>query len=138
MPYFYFHPKNSVGQKLADNQGAHAMAYTNRAELDMRLQSLIVEAGYDLWPACHTVLGSLAGPIDKTLPLDPDNEIDRTVMKLCKASPAPWSYVKILNGPQMSCVVGYCSTPASSPYAMTASEMAQKGIIQAEYMPRPM
>lgn len=135
MPIFYFHPQNKLAKRMAEMTGVKGMMYTNRGELDFKLQGLLVELGEDVWSTFHTILGSLAGPINGHIPLDPDIEIDRNTLKLCHSSKTPWSFVKIINGPRMSCVVGYCSTPASSPYAMGTAEMAQKGILNVSHMP---
>jgi len=135
MPVFYYHPQNAVSKKLAEITNSKGFLYVNRGELELKIQKLVVEAGYDLWPTFHTVLGSLAGTIDKHLPMNPDDELDRHTLKLCNSSKTPWSYVKVLNGPNMSCVIGYCSTPASSPYALSNSEMARRGIIAVSHMP---
>ena len=136
MPVFYFHPQNSVAKKLQEaNDDGRGFLYVNRGQLEFKLQNILDKAGYDLWSSCHFVIGSLAGAIDLHIPLDPDVELDRHSIKLCKTK-ASWSYVKVLNGPKMSCVIGYCSSPASNPYNMTTTEMAQKGIIQAGYVPR--
>jgi hypothetical protein len=140
MPIFYYHPQNKLAKQLAEMTGQKGFLYTNRNELEFKLQRQLAELGIDIWPQFHTMLGSLAGTIDKHLlqtpnALDPDNELDRHTLKLCKSSQTPWSYIKIFNGPKMSCVLGYCSTPASSPFNMSAVQMAQKGIIGVSHMP---
>jgi len=141
MPVFYFHPISRIPQKLAEMTGEKGFLYTNRNELEMKLQRLLAESGEDIWPTFHTMLGSLAGTVDKHLSqlpgggLDPDNELDRHTLKLCKSSPTPWSFIKVFNGPRMSFVMGYCSTPASSPFNMSAVQMAQKGIISTSHVP---
>lgn len=135
MSIFYFHPQNSVAKKLADLTDSKGFAYTTRAELDLKLQRLIGEIGFDLWPTFHTVIGSLAGSIDLHIPLDPDDELDSMAIKTCK-SKAPWSYVKVLNGPKLMQVVGYCSSAAGQPYAMSVTEQAQRGLTGATFVPR--
>jgi len=136
MSVFYFHPHNAVAKKLQEaNNDLRGFTYTNRAEMEFRLQRYISDVGYDVWPQCHFILGSLAGAIDLHISLDPDDELDRYSIKLCKTK-ASWSYVKVLNGPKMSCVIGYSSSAASNPYSMGATEMAQKGIIKTGYVPR--
>jgi len=135
MPVFYYHPRNSVGQKLQEINGSKGFLYTNRGEMELRLNRQLAEAGYDIWPTYHCVVGSLAGCVDMQIALDPDDELDRHSIKLC-ATKTPWTYVKVINGPKMSCVVGYCSSSANSPFSMTNAEMAQKGIISSSYIPR--
>ena|SRR5215208_2999739 len=140
MPIFYYHPQNAVAKKLAELTETRGFIYDNRAVMEIKLQHQIAEAGYDLWPTFHTVLGSLAGTIEKHLmqtnkPLNPDDELDRITLKICKSSASPWSYVRVVNGPAMSCVVGYCSTPASSPFNMSAAEMAKRGLISVSHVP---
>lgn len=140
MPIFYYHPQNEVAKKLAELTNSRGFFYENRGVMEIKLQHLIAEAGYDLYPTFHTMLGSLAGTVEKHLmqtgvALNPDDELDRMTLKLCKSSSSPWSFVKVINGPQMSCCVGYCSTPASSPFAMSATEMAKRGLIPVSHMP---
>jgi hypothetical protein len=140
MPVFYYHPTNQIAQRLAEMTRQKGFMYTNRAELEFKLQNQLAEAGYDIWSTFHTMLGSLAGTIDKHLlqspsALDPDNELDRHTLKLCKSSKTPWSFIKVLNGNKMSFVMGYCSTPASNPFGMSALQMAQRGIISTSHMP---
>lgn len=140
MPIFYFHPTNTVARQLSEMSNERGFFYTNRSELEFKIQRLIGEAGYDIWPNFNTVLGTLAGNVEKHLQqsfaLDPDNPLDNQTLKLCKSSPTPWSWMKIHNGPKMSFVVGYCSTPALNPHGMSAVQMAQKGIIQTSVVPR--
>lgn len=140
MPIFYYHPENIVSKKLMDLTNSRGFLYDNRGVLEIKLQQQIAQAGYDLWPTFHTVLGTLAGSIVKHLgqqadALNPDDELDRLTIKLCHSSPTPWSWVKVLNGPKMNCVIGYCSTPATSPHSMSAVEMAKRGIIATNFVP---
>lgn len=135
MSVFYFHPQNIVAKKLADLTQVHGFQYGTRSELEFKLQGLISDAGYDLYPTFHTVISSLAGAIDLHLPLDPDNELDRHSLKLVK-NRASWSSIRVVNGPRMSTCVGYVSQGAQSPIGMGTTEMAQKGIIRASYVPR--
>lgn len=138
MGYFFFHPQNAVAKRLkAENEDTRVFTYINRAEMEFKIQNLMSRAGMNVWPTFHTVIGSLAGGVDKHIALNEDDTIERNVAKLCKSSPAPWSYVKILNGSEHNCVIGYCSSSPTSPFAMSVTEMAQKGIIQADYVPRP-
>ncbi len=135
MSIFYFHRSNAIGQKLSEAYGSHGFVYHNRYEMELKLQKIISECGYDLWPTFHTVIGSLAGSIDIHIPLNPDNELDRDALKLCK-NQTPWCFVRVANGPKMSCVVGYCSSGANNPFAMSTTEMSQKGIIKTSVVPR--
>ena len=135
MSVFYYHRQNIFSKKLMEMTGKHGFLYTNRGELEFRIQRELVEAGYDIWPTFHGVIGSLAGSIDLHIPLDPDDPLDAHTLKLCKTK-TPWCYLKINNGPQMSGVIGYCSTGAQSPFSMGNAEMAQRGIIPVSYVPR--
>jgi hypothetical protein len=135
MPVFYYHPQNVIAQRLQEMTGQRGFLYTNRSELELKLQKQLTEAGYDIWSTCHGVIGSLAGSIDLHIPLNPDDELDRHTLKLCKTK-TPWCFFRIVNGPKMSCVLGYCSTGAHSPFAMGSAEMAQKGIISSSFVPR--
>jgi hypothetical protein len=127
LPVFYYHPHDEVPKLLAEMTGVRGFLYTNRGELEFKLQQQLIEAGYDIDPRFHTVIGTLAGSIDYHIPLNPDDELDRHTLKLC-ASKAPWSWIKILNGPRMMMILGYVSSAGSSPYGMGAIEMVQKGL----------
>ena len=127
MPVFYYHPQHEVPKLLAEMTRQHGFLYTNRGELEFKLQQQLIEFGYDISPRFHTVIGTLAGSIDYHIPLNPDNELDRHTLKLC-ASKAPWSWIKILNGPKMMFIMGYVSSAGSSPFAMGSVEMVQKGL----------
>ena len=135
MSVFYYHKQNMVAQKLAEMTEVKGFVYHNRNELNLRIQKELAQAGYDIWPQCHSVIGSLAGSIDLHIELNPDDELDRYTLKLCK-SKTPWCFYRIINGPKMSGVLGYCSDGALTPFAMGAAEMAQKGIISVSSMPR--
>ena len=103
--------------------------------MEVKIQRFIAELGYDIWPTFHTVIGSLAGAIDLHINLDPDDPLDSYALKLCK-NLSPWCYIRVANGPKMSCVVGYCSSGANNPFAMSTAEMSQKGITKTSYVPR--
>ena len=135
MPVFYFHKQNKLAKHLTDVANVPGFTYQGRGELDFKIQRLLSDAGYDLWPTCHSVIGSLAGSIDLHIPLDPDLELDRYTLKLCKTK-APWSFYKVINGPKMSGVIGYCSAGALTPFAMGTIEQAQKGITAVGFVPR--
>lgn len=137
MAIFYFHPTNSVALKLKDLANAKGFIYTNRYEMEVRLQKLIAEAGYDVWPTFHTVLGGLPGSINNHIPIIDDNELDNYALKLMKGNTS-WGYVRIANGPKMSTVVGYCSSGANNPFALSTTQMAQSGIIRTSVVPRIM
>lgn len=135
MPIFYFHPQNVVPRELAEMTRSKGFMYTHRGELDIKLERLIAEAGHDIWSTYHTVLGSLPKSVDQMIPLDPDDPLDAHTLKLCNSSKTPWSYIKVINGNKMSFVMGYCSTPANSPFALSNTQMAQKGIMPTTYIP---
>lgn len=135
MPVFYYHPVNKIPQKLSEMTNKRGFLYTNRPELEFILQRQLSEAGYDLDPRFHTIVGSLAGSINYHIPLNPDDELDRHSLKLCKQK-SSWSYLKVLNGKKMAFIMGYVSTMGGNPFAMTNAEMAQKGIIQTTTIPR--
>jgi len=134
---FYFHKQNVLAKKLAEVANCHGFMYGNRAELEFKLQGLISDAGYDLWPTFHTIISSLAGAIDLHIALNPDDELDRHTLKLVK-NRASWSAIRVVNGPKMSTCVGYVSQGAQSPMSMGTVEQAQKGLIHTSYVPRPM
>lgn len=135
MPVFYFHRQNTLATKLIEMTGEKSFLYQSRGELEMKLQRLIGEAGYDLWPTFHTVMGGIASGIDLKFELDPEDPIDNHAIKLCKKD-APWYFVKIHNGPKMSCVVGYSSSCGQGPFNMSNTQMAQAGIIRTSVVPR--
>lgn len=137
MSVFYFHRQNMVAKKLSEMTELHGFHYGTRAELEFKLQRMLADAGYDLYPAFHTVISSLAGAIDLHIPLDPDNELDRHTLKIVK-NRASWSSIRIVNGPKMSTCIGYVSQGAQSPIGMGTTEMAQRGIIKSSYIPRQM
>lgn len=136
MAVFYYHPQNDLAKKLAEQAQQHGFMYPNRGVLELTLQKQIADLGYDIYPTFHTIIGSLNGAIDEHIPLNPDNELDRHTLKLCKQSRLPWCFVKVNNGPRMSGVVGFSSTGAQSPFGMGVVEMAQRGLTSASYVPR--
>lgn len=136
MPIFYFHPQNRIPQQLAEMSRQRGFQYTNRGELDLKLQRLLVEADYYIDPRFHTIAGSLAGTIQHHIYMNPDDELDRHSLKLCKQN-TPWSYIKILNGKDMMFIMGYASSGGASPFTMGVTEMAQKGLIGVSHIPRP-
>lgn len=133
---FYYHPKNLIARKLKDLTQTKGFLYTNRAELELRLAREMSEAGFEIWPQFHTIIGSIAGGIHLHIPLNPDEELDRHTIKMCQSNQSPWCFLKVVNGPKMSQVVGYCSTGAHQPFGLTNTQLAQKGIISATYVPR--
>jgi hypothetical protein len=140
LPIFYFHPQNEIPKKLAEMTRSKGFMHTNRPEFEFKLQTLFAELGIDLWPTFHTVLGSLPGTIISHMKqqpnfFDPDNEMDKHTMKVCKVSPTPWAWVKVVNGPQMNFIVGYSSMPALNPYNMTPVQAAQRGIVGVSHLP---
>jgi hypothetical protein len=134
---FYWHPNNLIAQKLADCSGVKGFLYQNRPELDMKIMRLLGEAGYDLYSTFHTLIGSIGGQINERVELNPDVELDRHTLKLIKNNVA-WSYCKVINGPRMSGVIGYCSSSGGNPYAMSDMQRAQAGITPVSFVPRPM
>ncbi len=135
MPVFYYHPVNKLSKKLAEMTNQRGFLYQNRGQLELTLQKQLSELGYYIQPTFHTIIGSLNYSIDYHIPLNPDDELDRHAIKLCKQK-NPWNYIKVLNGQDMMFVIGYVSAGGNSPFAMGAAEMAQKGIIGASYIPR--
>ena len=136
MPIFYFHPKNSVALKLKEaNNGEKSFTYVNRAQLEIKMQSLLTMAGYDLYSNFHTILGPFGQKIEDVISLNLDDPIDRQTHKLRQNSQTPWSYVKVNNGPHLRQVIGYCSTPAQNPFALGPVQMAQRGIISTNFVP---
>lgn len=133
---FYWHPHNSIAKKLAEYSEVKGFLYQNRGELEFKLARMIGDIGYDVYPQFHTVIGSIANPIDSMIPMNPDEVLDRHTLKLLKTK-APWSFCKVINGPTMSCVVGYCSSTGGNPYAMTDMQRVQAGLTGgASFMPR--
>lgn len=135
MPIFYYHPQNIVPKKLMEMTGKRGFLYNSRGELELTLQRLLVEAGYHVTPLFHTIIGSLAGSIDYHIPLNPDDELDRHTLKVCEQK-APWSYIKVMNGQDMMFIMGYVSSGGNSPFSLSPTQMAQKGIIGASHIPR--
>lgn len=135
MPIFYYHPLNSLSKKLIESTRERGFLYTNRSEMEFRIQQKIADLGYDIWPSFHTVLGSLGTPITQIIPLDPSDTLDSHTLRVCKLG-GSWGFIKVVNGPQMQDVVGYCSSLSGQPYNMTNAELAQKGILSATYVPR--
>lgn len=142
---FYFHPNNTLAVQLRDlfheqnpKDKSKGFLYATRGELDFKLQKLIGDAGYDLWPTFHSTVGPLGGPGDiiTRIEFDPSDPLDQFAAKLCRQN-MNWAFIKIHNGPMRN-VVGYCTSSVSTPYNMGAAEMAQKGIIQTTVVPRPL
>lgn len=136
MPIFYYHPQNIVPKQLAEQTGKKGFMYSGRGQLDLTLQKLLLEAGHDVSFQFHTIVGSLGRSLDELIPLNPDDELDRHTLKICEQK-APWSYIKVRNGDE-SYIMGYVSSSGGAPFALSATEMAQKGIIGSSYIPRPM
>lgn len=135
MPIFYYHRTNIIGAKLMEMTGEKSFMYQSRGELELKLQRLIGEAGYDIWSTFHTVIGGIASGIDLKYELDPEDPNDSYSIKLCKKD-APWYYVKVVNGTKMSCVVGYSSSCGQGPFNMSSTQMAQAGVIRTSFVPR--
>lgn len=135
MALFFWHPNNPIATKMREFTGKHAFEFSSRGHLELTLQNLISQAGYDVWSSCHFVIGS-AGSIDKYIRLNPDDPIDARALLYVKAE-KPWHFIKIVNGPTMQDCIGYVSI-GGAPMSMTNAEMAQKGIISATYVPRPL
>ena len=136
MPVFYYHPQNAIPQKLVEMTGKRGFLYSNRNELELILQRQLIDLGHGIDPRFHTIVSTLAGSIDYHLPLNPDDELDRHALALCKQK-SPWNYIKVLNGRDMMFIMGYVSSGGGSPFNMSATQMAQKGLIGASYVPRP-
>lgn len=142
---FYFHPNNTLATKLKEvyheqnpsEKSSKGFLYATRAELDFKLQRLVSDAKFDMWPTFHTTVGPLGGPGDivTRIEFDEGDKLDQYAAKLCNRL-MNWAFIKIHNGPMRS-VVGYCTASVSTPYNMGAAEMAQKGIISATFVPRP-
>lgn len=135
MAYFLFHRQNAIAQKLQEaNEGVEGFVYRARQEMEQILRHLMQVAEIDIDPRLYMHIGSLAGPIDKHLPLDPNNELHAQILKVCR-NKNPWSFVKLDNGPKLKCVIGYCNSDPSQPFLMTSAQMAQKGLINTSFVP---
>jgi hypothetical protein len=134
MGVFILSPTQEIAVKLRDYLQAPGFVYQSRSHMEMLLLKHLSDIGTDIWPTAHFILGSLAGSLDYHLALNPDDPVERQAQKLCEAKTA-WSYVKLRNGPRMNFVLGYSSCDAANPFAMSPSQMAQKGIIQSTFIP---
>lgn len=135
MPFFLYHPRNKVAQILQEaNEGKDGFIYRARQEMEMIIRHHMEIAKIDISPQLYMHIGSLAGPIDKHLPLDEENELHRLVKKSCQ-NPTPWSFVKLDNGPNMRGVIGFCNSDPTQPFLMSSAQMAQKGLISATHIP---
>jgi len=92
------------------------------------------DIGLDIYPTAHCIIGSLAGSLDVHMALSDDIDIERTAKKHCHPNKA-WSYVKLMNGPRMSFVIGYSDADAIQPYAYTKAQLVQKGITNSTFIP---
>lgn len=135
MPVFYYHPVNRIPQILSEMTNVRGFTYLHRGELELTIQNQLIKAGMDVDPRFHTVVGTLAGPLNYHIALNPDNELDRHTLKLCKSNTS-WSYLKILNGKTMSFIMGYVSSAGGNPFGMSTVGMAQSGLIQVSHVPR--
>lgn len=138
MASFYWHITNEIAQKLKEVSEVKGFLYTNRYEMELKIQKYLAEAGYDIWPTFHTVLGSLAGQITDYIELNPEDPLDDHSIKLCRNNHSAWCFVRIANGPRMSTCVGWCSSGANNPFALSTTQMAQAGIIRTSFVPRAM
>lgn len=136
MPIFYYHPTNEIPQKLSEMTNQRGFLYQNRGVLELMLQRQLADAGYLIHPCFYTVISSVGNSIEHYIDLNPDNEFDRHTIKVCQQK-APWNYVKILNGTDMMFVIGYVSAGGNAPMSMSPTQMAQRGIINTNYVPRP-
>lgn len=135
MAFFLYHPRNTIAQKLQEaNEGKDGFIYRSRADMEMIIKHHMQIAKLDLHPQIYMHIGSLAGAIDKHLPLDPENELHMQIAKVCK-NQQPWSFVKLDNGPTMKQVIGYCNSDPSQPFLMSTTQMAQKGLIDTSFIP---
>jgi len=136
MSIFYYHPQNKIPKQLREMTGKRGFTYISRGQLELTLQKQLLEAGHEIDMRFHTIISSLAGSIDYHIPLNPDDELDRYTLKICQQK-APWSYIKVLNGPQMMFIMGYVSSSGASPFAYTPTQLAQKGLLGVTHFPRP-
>lgn len=137
MAIFYYHLTNQLARDLEEVNGPRGFMFQTRGELEFKLQRQLAELGYDIWPSFYTVLGSMGASINYFIPLDKDDPLDAHTIAVCKNS-AAWSWIKILNGPNLNQIIGYTSMSCMKPIALTNTEMAQKGITSATYVPRMM
>jgi hypothetical protein len=136
MPVFYYHPQNAIPKQLVEMTGKRGFLYSNRNELELILQRQLIDLGHGIDPRFHTIVSTIAGSIDIHIQLNPDDELDRHALALCKQK-SPWNYIKVLNGKDMMFIMGYVSAGGDSPFGMGVVQAAQKGLTSATYIPRP-
>lgn len=117
------------------NEGIEGFIYRSRPEMEMTIRHHMQVADIDESPQIYMHIGSLAGSIDKHMPLDMNNELHRKVQKICQ-NKNPWSFVKLDNGPKMKQVIGYCNSDPKQPFLLTSAQMAQRGLIQSSHIPQ--
>jgi hypothetical protein len=137
LPIFYYHTMNKVARDLAALTNTRGFLYSNRGELELKIQRQVAELGYDMWPTYHTVLGAMDGQLHKFFQFNPDDPLDNYAIKLIKKDTA-WCYVKIVNGKAVQGVVGYCSSGTANPYGLSEIQKAQAGITPVGFVPRMM
>lgn len=140
MPVFIYHPLNTIGKQLKDAFDEDGFTYVARPQLELIIQDKMTKAGIEVTPQFYCHLGpmgyqSLFDMIDKNIQLDPDIDMHKQILNSFKMK-KPWAFVKLNNGPDMKCVIGYCNSDPSTPFLMTNAQMAQKGIIQTSFVPR--
>lgn len=136
MTIFIYHPTNEVAKKIEKETGVNSFFYVNRAQMEATLREHLKIAGVDIWPQFHCQLGSLAGTVREHMKLDiENNKVHAAAVKIIESNKTPWSYVKINNGAELRCVIGYCNSDPSVPFLFSNAQMAQKGLVDATFVP---
>lgn len=137
MSVFYFHQQNQTAKDMAQATNSRGFIFSHRGELEFKIQGILSDMGHDIWPTCHTVISNIRESIDCIIPLDPADPLDAVALKIVR-NKQPWCFVRVVNGPRMSTVIGYSSLVAQNAVAMSMAEQAQRGIIRSSYVPRAM
>lgn len=140
MPVFLYHPQNAIGKTLKEAYSEDGFVYKSRPEMEATIKNKLINAEVELSHDYHLHLGSMStislhNTINKYIELDPDNAMHKQILNSFKQKQA-WAYVKLNNGPNMRCVIGYCNSDPTTPFLMSAANMAQTGIINSTFVPR--
>lgn len=140
MSVFLYHPQNTVSVKLKEAYDEDGFIYRTRPEMEQIIKKKLLDTGVELWTDYYLHLGSMStlslhNTINKYIELDPDNNMHKQILNSFKQKQA-WAYVKLNNGPNMKCVIGYCNSDPTTPFLMSAANMAQSGIINTTFVPR--
>ena len=139
MSVFIYHPTNKIAVMLKEFFEEEAFMYANRAYLDQEIKDRMTKAGLDIWQNMYVHIGSMSAPalhdiVNANMKIDLENPIHKQIVHHFKTK-SPWSFVKVLNGPN-SFVVGYCNSDPSVPFLMGAVQQAQSGLIDTSFVPR--